>query len=1029
MADKKLGLDYKNELSLRGVIRNTLPLGQRITSFFKKPQQAALVFIGLACGAFFFSVFSDVFFLLGAMLAPWVYCIHKDSGLPMQIPQSSGLIDPNETHPATGKPLPAKGIIYLGNDQDTGEEIWLNDTQARTHMLFMGTTGSGKAQPLSSKVLLPGGAWKRMGDVKAGDLVATPDGGSAEVIKVFPQGVLKIYRLRIVGDFDSGWIPRKTRACADHLWSAIVGSKTGVFKTSELKSAMNSGLPVLIPVAIDEVNPIGSRWCRLESITEDGQEDSQCIYINHKDHLYVTDDLIVTHNTEFLLSLVYNALIHASGFIYVDGKADSALYGKIYSMARAAGREDDVLVVNFQTGARDVFGAQPYKMSNTVNSFAVGSSGMLSQLVVSLMSSGKEGKSDVWENRAISFVEALMKPLVFLRDNYGLLLDVEVIREFFDIKVIEQLALRDADKYPGLEPTLSGMKSYLNNLPGYDRNKFQNQGETALEQHGYITMQLVRTFNSLSDTYGYIMKTPLAEIDFLDVFLNRRILVVLLPALEKSPQELTNLGRIIVASIKATMAVGLGARIEGDWDRIITAKPTNSPSPFMCVLDEYGYYAVEGFAVVPAQARSLGFSAIFAGQDLPAFEKASKEEAKSTLANTNTKLVGKLECTQTYDYFKSLAGQGYYTRTGGFESNADLMNTYGDNQTASIEKYDRVSLDDLKGQKSGEWHMFFANKIVRIKSFYANPKPVKQLRVNHFIKVKRPSGAVLKSTKDALEFTRRAIMEPGGVKTDSPVSADLRDGDGSFSMAFSLCREMSPIEQALFSLSFVIEHKITPKKAREDLGKDEHQDQSIASEEAQNSEDESPELGIQKPGMSNGRSSIWIPDLMTTNTNLDDHAQEYFDNYGDNYDEDAEDDEVEGERDRIFDNPEEDFTTLSGMHVFGVPEQRRKGKPQQEQEVEPDVGDEQGILNPQKTRKGLERIERVLGHSASEASQISSVVTGRMSEVSRYPITKVDKEKVDIKTFESLAQKLLRTLELSNMAAEEKESGSKEGGR
>jgi len=42
-----------------------------------------------------------------------------------------------------------------------------------------------------------------------------------------------------------------------------------------------------------------------------------------------------------------------------------------------------------------------------------------------------------------------------------------------------------------------------------------------------------------------------------------------------------------------------------------------------------GYYAVEGFAVVPAQARSLGFSAIFAGQDLPAFQKASKEEALS----------------------------------------------------------------------------------------------------------------------------------------------------------------------------------------------------------------------------------------------------------------------------------------------------------------------------------------------------------------------------------------------------------------
>ena len=39
-----------------------------------------------------------------------------------------------------------------------------------------------------------------------------------------------------------------------------------------------------------------------------------------------------------------------------------------------------------------------------------------------------------------------------------------------------------------------------------------------------------------------------------DVVLNRRILVVLLPALEKSPDELSNLGKIIVSSLKAMMA-------------------------------------------------------------------------------------------------------------------------------------------------------------------------------------------------------------------------------------------------------------------------------------------------------------------------------------------------------------------------------------------------------------------------------------------------------------------------------------------
>jgi intracellular multiplication protein IcmO len=151
-------------------------------------------------------------------------------------------------------------------------------------------------------------------------------------------------------------------------------------------------------------------------------------------------------------------------------------------------------------------------------------------------------------------------------------------------------------------------------------------------------MQLVRIFTSLADTYGHILRIRLPEVDLSDVVLNRRILCVLLPALEKSPEELANLGKIIIATLKSMMAAGLGDSVEGEWKDLIDRKPTNAETPYLCILDEYGYYAVEGFAVVPAQARSLGFSVIFAGQDLPAFQKASKEEAASIGANTNIKI-------------------------------------------------------------------------------------------------------------------------------------------------------------------------------------------------------------------------------------------------------------------------------------------------------------------------------------------------------------------------------------------------------
>ena len=77
--------------------------------------------------------------------------------------------------------------------------------------------------------------------------------------------------------------------------------------------------------------------------------------------------------TEALISLAYNALIMGSGFIYVDGKGDNSLFAKIFSMARSLGREDDMLVINFMTGARDIVGPQEKRLSNTLNPFATGS--------------------------------------------------------------------------------------------------------------------------------------------------------------------------------------------------------------------------------------------------------------------------------------------------------------------------------------------------------------------------------------------------------------------------------------------------------------------------------------------------------------------------------------------------------------------------------------------------------------------------------------------------------------------------------
>src|SRR3989338_2727990 len=143
--------------------------------------------------------------------------------------------------------------------------------------------------------------------------------------------------------------------------------------------------------------------------------------------------------TQALLGITYNALLQASGFIYVDGKGDNSLYASIFSMVRSMGREDDLLLINFMTGARDIIGPQEGRLSNTLNPFGSGSSSMLSNLVVSLMGTAQAGSgdADMWKGRAIGFVESLMKVLVAMRDAGHILLDANTVRNYFHLPKLE----------------------------------------------------------------------------------------------------------------------------------------------------------------------------------------------------------------------------------------------------------------------------------------------------------------------------------------------------------------------------------------------------------------------------------------------------------------------------------------------------------------------------------------------------------------------------------------------------------------
>ena len=184
-------------------------------------------------------------------------------------------------------------------------------------------------------------------------------------------------------------------------------------------------------------------------------------------------------------------------------------------------------------------------------------------------------------------------------------------------------------------------------------------------QHGYLQNQFSRMFGQLADVYGHIFRVGRAKSIWLISCCNAASWWVMLPALEKSPDELASLGKLLIGALKPcspwVSAPGWKEPSRGD-------RPPAGRRPFARTWGVRRIWVLRGpgFAVVPAQARSLGFRCVFGGQDLQSFGKASREEAAAIVANTLTKVGMFVEDPQeTMELFEKLGGQALAVQGNG----------------------------------------------------------------------------------------------------------------------------------------------------------------------------------------------------------------------------------------------------------------------------------------------------------------------------------------------------------------------------
>lgn len=476
--------------------------------------------------------------------------------------------------------------------------------------------------------------------------------------------------------------------------------------------------------------------------------------------------------SEALIGLAYNAMCWSSGCVYADGKASANVPFSLWSLARRLGREDDFVVLNFLTGGEDPFraivdreegriaGRTALAQSNSMNSFADASADFILQLMASIIPKAS-GEGQKWQQRALNMIDAVLRTLSYKRARGELDLSVGLIRHYLALPNLVELYLEGrAGRIPEL--AFLPIKAYFETgLPGFNAALAHDPtlwDPEVYNQHGYLTGEFARTLSMLMDTYGHIFQDRFPDVDISDVLQNNRILVVMIPSLEKSPSEAAALGKLYVSALRLSMARDLGHRLEGTKTEILDSSATNAPNPSLIINDELQTYFAEGTATLYAQARELNYMMVASTQDVQGLKRGDAgQEVATLIANTKIKWTLALEDhEETFDVFRKAGGDAYFGMTEGYDAvNGTISTTFRVQPSVKIQKQERIKLSDLKKLNPGEGIVIFRDSAVPCSSFHIPDRDKKSatlpLHINRFLEIARPEFEKL--PRDAVRIT------------------------------------------------------------------------------------------------------------------------------------------------------------------------------------------------------------------------------------------------------------------------------------
>ena len=400
------------------------------------------------------------------------------------------------------------------------------------------------------------------------------------------------------------------------------------------------------------------------------------------------------------------------GFV-IDAKGTADEIKRFYAMVYKYGREKDLFILNFGN----------MNNTHTINFLGAGSPLILKEIMMVLSSTDDPH----WRQVAEDFIESVLKLLVFKRDNEGLMLTLDeiknymvlgkLLKEAWKYRKVNRVEVIDFVRYvcSSIEVDYLEFKEAKENDNRFyescetnsKNSDFQGVYEAGLAQKNWNSI-----LTTLGSNYGNIFNVKDPDIDLFEVVKNNKIILVSLPTLESS-ETAKKIGKLLLGIIKS-----VGSQ---------KAQKSQEPKiPFLLLLDEFGAIAIKGFGRFMSQARSLGMSMILFFQSIAQLDEVDEGKGLerkeildmcstyACLKNTDYELAEHLSKTVPKDIFLEM---GYKE----VKSQRDAKNDMG---LGAEHDYQKVEEDAIKSEymaKMNNGEMYFVAGAEAYKSISVVP--------------------------------------------------------------------------------------------------------------------------------------------------------------------------------------------------------------------------------------------------------------------------------------------------------------------